>query len=150
MDELFTWGFEALAPAMQTGEKDYDVKFAGDYSLGIHGSGTGGVAYWLLPALLDDQVPVGATLTVSAKVKTENLTGNGVWIWIQANPNEEPAYSVTSDVYRIVKGTNDWTEISQKIHCYPNSKPKMLIWLGIDGTGTGDVWFDDIKVGFNR
>jgi len=152
IEEKAEWEYHVESGATQTGTKDEDILVSGEHSLAMHGATAGsGVAYWYLPKLLNtNDIPVGSTLTVSVKVKTNSLTGNGVWIWVLADPNVESGYSVTSDVYRIVKGTNDWIEISQKLHCYPGTHPNIMLFLGIDGTGTGDVWFDEIKVGYDH
>ena len=94
-----------------------------------------------------DCEPGNAALKITSQVKAENATkaivdilfldGNGQWVkheWVSyigdKKPNAKPI-------------THDWKEYAGKVKIPPKTKS---IQIGLQMSGPGKVWFDDLKV----
>lgn len=125
---------------------DSDYKY-GKKSGKITLSGTEGAGYYTQTVpVQSDEVDKG--YTVSAMVKTANLTGTGAQLRVYPL-NSSNQLMVDSSGKTIVhttsalKGTNDWTRISDFIQL-PSDTAKIRIDLLVTGTGTAN--FDAIQL----
>ena len=84
---------------------------------------------------------VGEKITLSAYIKTENVSDNGfVGLWMNINP----AITAENMQEKDLKGTNDWTKHEITLDMNP-AKTTGISFGGLI-VGQGKVWFDDLKV----
>ena len=82
------------------------------------------------------------------KIKALDLRGAGAFFAIRANVNEKsyPIFFYTTQTDNPATGTNDFKEYSIKVNYFPNKCDGLNIFLIMDGTSTGTVYFDDIQL----
>ena len=122
----------------------------GTYSLEINTTDTQNTQGCFWSQTITD-IPVGKQLKLTAKIKTNDITGMGVSIVIRCddtatcNGNAE-MFTTTEGKVSIV-GTNNWTqyqaELTDKVT--PNIKSITVFLVVLSGSG-GTVWFDDISL----
>jgi gamma-glutamyltranspeptidase len=95
-------------------------------------------------------IPVGKRLKLTAKIKTEDITGTGVSIAIRCDDstyNEKAKMFATTEEKVSIIGTNDWTqyqvELTDKVT--PNIR-SITVFLTLLPKSGGTVWFDDISL----
>lgn len=82
----------------------------------------------------------GKKITLSAYIKTENVTGAGAGLWMRIDPSI--AYIDMED--KGIKGTTDWTKYEITLDLNP-SKTKQIVVGGVL-IGKGKMWLDDLQV----
>ena len=131
--------------------KATDVKASGMYSLEINNTNTENIYGCNWSQTITD-IPVGKQLKLTAKIKTNDITGAGVSIVIRCDDTticdnvHAEMFATTQGKVSIV-GTRDWTpyqvELTDKIT--PNIKSITVYLVVLSGSG-GTVWFDDISL----
>lgn len=90
-------------------------------------------------------IPVGAKLTLKAKIKT-NLTGNGVSLVIRGDKGNKQVLFASTQGKTPITGTQEFTEYSVVVDSYPGNIDNLLIFfVYLPGT-TGYVYFDDVSL----
>jgi hypothetical protein len=84
-----------------------------------------------------------ATITYSAKVKTENVKGQ-VYLEMWCVFGESGEY-FSRGLDRSIAGSNDWTSLETDFFLKSGENPDN-IRLNIVIAGTGTVWVDDVKL----
>lgn len=130
------------------GEVDNNVKYSGNFSVKISSNDKPNVCF--LQQLLKPVVPQ-RTYTVSARLKTENISENGITFRIEQLDNKNALVSNTQKDIMLLKGTNDWTEVKDDVKIDSvASQIKVVLMYGkavaASGETTGTVWIDDVKV----
>lgn len=94
-------------------------------------------------------IPIGAKLTLKAKIKTVNLKGNGLALDIRGDKNGKPVVFVTTQGKVTINGTKDFTEYSVTLDSYPGGIDNLLIFMEYLRGTTGYVYFDDVSLTVN-
>lgn len=118
-----------------------------DHSLAIPSNGTStGFSYWYYRWSPQD-IEVGAELVLKLKIKAEGLTGDGAYFAFRADieGEEYPVFFYTTQGEPAL-GTTDFKEYSVKVNYFPSMIEQLNIFLILDGSSTGTVYFDDIQV----
>jgi hypothetical protein len=74
------------------------------------------------------------------------LTGAGAFFAIRADTDKDVAFFYTTQGKTPALGDSDFQEYSIKVNYFPNSNPTLIIFLMLDGSSLGTVYFDDIEV----
>jgi len=136
-----------------TGGAYHTASLSGDfssspYSLSIKSNGTNsGYSYWVY-SWKPTNIEEGADLVLKVKIKASDLSGGGAFFAFQAIVSEKsyPIFFYTTQTDNPATGTNDFKEYSIKVNYFPNKCDQLSIFLIMDGTSTGTVYFDDIQV----
>lgn len=118
-------------------------------SLAIHSEGgTAGYSYWSYSWSPQD-IEEGSTLVLKVKIKTVGLTGGGAYFAFRADVNEKdyPIFFYTTQGEPVL-GTAEFgsSEYSIQVNYFPSKADKLNIYLILDGTSSGTVFFDDIEL----
>lgn len=97
-----------------------------------------------------NDIPVGAKLTLTAKIKPVNLTGQGVSIAIRGDKGNQVVFFQTTQGTTPITGTSDFKEHSVTLNNYPGSIDNLLIFMVYLPKTTGYVYFDDIALTVNK
>ncbi len=81
-------------------------------------------------------------ITITAYIKTENVTEGVASIWMQLNGNGRIVADKNSDAHGI-SATQDWTPHTIEL---PLSEEVGSIGFGCKMSGKGNAWFDDFEV----
>ena len=136
-----------------SGGANHTASLSGDFSspplsLSIKSNGTSsGFSYWVY-SWKPTNIEEGTDLVLKVKIKALDLSGAGAFFAIRANVNEKsyPIFFYTTQTDNPAIGTNDFKEYSIKVNYFPNKCDGLNIFLIMDGTSTGTVYFDDIQV----
>ncbi len=136
-----------------SGSANHTASVSGDFSspplsLSIKSNGTSsGYSYWVY-SWKPTNIEEGTDLVLKVKTKASNLSGGGAYFAFRANVNEKsyPIFFYTSQTDNPTIGTNDFKEYSIKVNYFPNKCDLLDIFLIMDGTSNGTVYFDDIQV----
>ncbi len=105
--------------------------------------------WYLLQEIEPTDIPVGAPVSLSVKVKTVDLSGNGFEIALSGTHEFEPfsgIYRSSFDFTRHVQGDNDWQEYTLEVPAFPANMNRLRILLIISPNTTGEVYFDDVRL----
>ena len=92
-------------------------------------------------------VPVNQDITFKAKIKLENVTGDGIFIAVRGDDrNGENHYFDTTQGEREITGTHDWQEYSISFERFSNLVQCISVFLIYSSNTTGTVYFDDVKL----
>ena len=143
------WQFVNMASATHTGVVVNSASASSSHSLSITSSEVkaDGFSFWSLKVTPPD-IPVGASLELTVKVKVTDVTGEGVFVALRGDGNSSSSsifFKSTQD-NRTIDGTADFTTYSVKLSSYPEGVKNIYIFLMMDGSGTGSANFDDISL----
>jgi hypothetical protein len=95
-------------------------------------------------------IPKGKKLMLRARIKAENLTGQGASIAIRCDgPNGSVAGASTEDK-TVLNGTFDWKEVSLVLDKVLDETNAIWVFLVYLPYTTGKVSFDDITLSYNK
>ncbi|ADB41366.1 hypothetical protein [Spirosoma linguale] len=104
--------------------------------------------YYGQQKIVTDNIPIGAKLTLKAKIKTV-LVGNGVSLAIRGDKNGKAAFFATTEGKTAITGTKDFTEYSVVLDSYPGNIDNLQIFMVYLPKTTGYVYFDDVSLTVN-
>jgi len=104
--------------------------------------------YYGQERIATDNIPIGAKLTLKAKIKTV-LLGNGVSLVIRGDKNGQKVVYTTTEGKTAITGTKDFTEYSVVLDSYPGNIDNLLIFLVYLPKTTGYAYFDDVSLTVN-
>jgi hypothetical protein len=93
-----------------------------------------------------DNIEEGDNLLLKVKIRSKGLTGGGAFFAIRADTDKDVAFFYTTQGKTPALGDSDFQEYSIKVNYFPNSNPTLIIFLMLDGSSLGTVYFDDIEV----
>ncbi|GAB3037757.1 hypothetical protein [Spirosoma pulveris] len=106
-------------------------------------------SYYVQNSISMSTIPVGAKLTLKAKIKTA-LVGQGVSIAIRGDKgNAYGVFFVTTQGKTPITGTQEFTEYSVVLPSYPGGIDNLLVYLVYLPKTTGSVYFDDLSLTVN-
>jgi hypothetical protein len=148
LEGSIAWEFINVTPTTHDGEVVSSVSASSSHSLATTSSieQAGGFSFWRL-VLTPSDIPVGASLELSVKVKVTNVTGNGAYIALRGDDNSPNSlFFKTTQGSLTIKGTADFATYSLRVDSYPEGVKQLYIFLLMDGTSKGSVNFDDISL----
>jgi hypothetical protein len=132
--------------ATATGSVDQSHASTPGHSLAIESQSTGtGFSYWRY-TFTPSQMQVGSRLVLKAKVRTENVTGNGAYVVIRGDGPSGTYFFATTQGVIPITGTQDFKEYSVKVNYFPAGVNNILVFLILDGDKPGKVYFDDVRL----
>ena len=152
MDEVTVndpWHYTVSGAANHQGGLVDSVFSSPDYSLAIHSDGVAsGYSYWSY-SFVPQGIEVGSEVVLKVKIKAMSLTGGGAFFALRLDVDEKdyPIFFSTTQ-QDPVKGTTEFGSSTYSITMkyYPNKVDALRIFLFLDGTSTGTVFFDDIQL----
>jgi hypothetical protein len=143
------WQFVNVAPAAHAGVVVNSASASSSHSLSISSSEVkaDGFSFWSLKVTPPD-IPVGASLELTVKVKVTNVTGEGVFVALRGDgdSSSSPIFFESTQDIRTIDGTADFTTYGVKLDSYPEGVTQIYIFLIMDASGTGTANFDDISL----
>lgn len=119
------------------------------HSLAIKSNAVGpGYSYWSYTWIPKD-IEVGSELLLKVKIKASGLTGGGAYFAFRADVHEVDypifLYSIQD---KPVTGNTEFDEsvYSIKVNYFPTKIDELKIYLILDGSSSGTVFFDDIQL----
>lgn len=119
--------------------------FSPSYSLKIERTTLDYANYWYWGQLYEGEMPFGEDLTLTARIKGVDLSGNGISIAIRADADSTYQFETTQYMTNI-SGTFDWAEYSVDLSELSADVTKIYIFLIYLHNTTGTVLFDDITL----
>jgi hypothetical protein len=119
--------------------------FSPSYSLKIERTTLDYANYWYWGQLYEGEMPFGEVLTLTARIKGVNLSGNGISIAIRADADTTYQFATTQYMTNI-SGTFDWAEYSVNLSDLSIDATKIFIFLVYLNSTTGTIYFDDITL----
>lgn len=106
-------------------------------------------SYYVQHSIPMSTIPVGAKLTLKAKIKTA-LIGQGVSIAIRGDKGSMyGVFFVTTQGKTPITGTQEFTEYSVVLPSFPGGVDDLLVYLVYLPKTTGYVYFDDLSLTVN-
>jgi hypothetical protein len=95
-------------------------------------------------------LPKGKQLILRARIKAENMAGEGASIAIRCDgPNGMVAFSSSQDNTKI-DGSFEWKEFSVVLDKVPDETNAIQVFLVYLPSTTGKVYFDDVTLTYNK
>lgn len=120
-----------------------------DNSLAINSAGSAtGFSYWTYSFIPTD-IEEGSAVVLKVKIKAVNLNGGGAFFALRGDVNEKdyPILFYTTQDKPVLGNTNfGESEYFIKVNYFPSKVDKLRIFLILDGTSSGAVYFDDIQL----
>ncbi|HEV3037418.1 MAG TPA: hypothetical protein VHA33_06495 [Candidatus Angelobacter sp.] len=85
---------------------------------------------------------LGERLRMTAYVKTENVRGDGVGMWMRVDGKKQPSLSFYNMCDKPITGTTDWKKYEIVLDVPKKSE---AIFYGLLLHGTGQAWLQDVK-----
>jgi len=142
------WTYTISGAANHKGAIVDSIFSSSSNSLAIHSNERAtGFSYWHY-SWVPTGIEEGSALLLKVKIKTVNLTADGAYFAFRADVNEKdyPIFFYTTQTKPIVGSTGFESEYSIKVNYFPSHVDKLNIFLILDGTAAGTVFFDDIRV----
>jgi hypothetical protein len=102
-------------------------------------------SYWAY-AFRPSGIEEGNAIEVKVKIRGEALTGGGAYMAIRGDVAGKLMFFYTMQKTNPVIGTSDFSEYALKVTYFPSTLDWFYIFLILDGTSSGDVFFDDVQV----
>ncbi|MBO0949190.1 hypothetical protein [Fibrella forsythiae] len=101
---------------------------------------------YFLQEITPGSLAVGTKLTLTAKIKTLNLTGKGLTMVLFGYKTSPTGSKVTFSAYTPVpaNGTTNFTDYSVMLDQYPGGVDYIYVALFYEAKTTGTAYFDDI------
>ena len=93
-------------------------------------------------AQITPKIPFGRTIEISGWIKTIDAEAVGMVIQCRGKNNTIVGFGST-ETYNLINGTNDWDFYNASVYV-PFETRKIIVRLFL--CGTGEVWFDDVKL----
>jgi len=135
--------FQAIVPVDNlTMSWDNEIIYNGSRSIGINNTHTYNETVCNNWAQTTEKIPIGHTLELSGWIKTIDAESVVMVIQCWDNVYNMVGFGTTQTATEI-NGTNDWQMYNASVYV-PNDTSNIVVRLTL--TGTGQVWFDDVKL----
>ncbi|WP_157634565.1 hypothetical protein [Spirosoma panaciterrae] len=109
--------------------------------------------YMFVQQFFPQTLKVGDKLTLKAKIKTDNLAGQGVSLVIRGdqivNGKSNMVFFTTSQGKTVINGTGAFKEYAVTLDSYPGTADYISVYLIYLPQTTGTVYFDDVSLTAN-
>lgn len=121
-----------------------EESFSPSYSLKISRTTTDNSSYCFYGQSCSEKIRSGSNLTLKAKIKGVNLSGQGVTIAIRCDGDEGKIQFETTQNDIIINGTFDWTTYTINLSNINNKVKTIVVLLIYLPNTSGIVYFDDV------
>jgi hypothetical protein len=135
--------------------RSFEAAASGEYSYRISCSAirSDSAHCFLYQSFSTAGIPVGAKLTLKAKIKTVGLEGKGVSLALRGDKNVDGqgaiVFFLTSEGKDHIGGTHEFEEYTYTVNSFPGNMDYMaLLMMYLPGT-TGTVYLDDVSLTVN-
>lgn len=90
--------------------------------------------------------PEGAKLILKAKVKTDNVTGDGVFVAMRCDMDTNVLEFKTTQNKTPINGSGDFKEYTIQIGAIPKNTNTIRVYLIMSGSSTGTAYFDEVTL----
>ena len=104
-----------------------------------------GFSFWS-QQIMAVSFPEKAKLILRAKVKTQDVTGEGVFVALRCDSNTTQLSFETTQGTTMINGSNEFTEYTVNMSAIPKGTTNMWVFLIMSGTCTGEAYFDDVSL----
>jgi len=108
-----------------------------------------GFSFWS-QQLTSMDFPEGVKLILRAKVKTQNVTGEGAFVALRCDSNTAVLAFETTQGTTLINGSNDFKEYTVEMNAIPQGTTSVWVFLIMSGTCTGSAYFDDVSLVYKR
>ncbi|HYI76500.1 MAG TPA: hypothetical protein VEW65_02715, partial [Chryseolinea sp.] len=108
-----------------------------------------GFSFWSQQVMAVN-LPEGKKLTLRAKVKTQAVTGDGVFVALRCDSNTAVLSFVTTEGTTMINGSNEFKEYMVEIDAIPAGTTNAWVFLIMSGTCTGEAYFDDVSLVYKQ
>jgi hypothetical protein len=126
-----------------TGSKNYCISVSSDVP-------EQSFSFWY--QVIETNIPLKEKLTLTAKIKAENIAGQGVSIAVRCdNAQYQSLLFASSQGINNISGTFDWTEFKVVVPSpVPEDTKTILVYLIFQPNTTGKASFDDVKLTYPK
>jgi hypothetical protein len=142
----FSWGTGGIFDTEISNEES----FSPTHSLKIVKATMDDSNFWYWYQKYEGAMPYGEELTLTAKIKGENLVGKGISIALRGDKQDSVSQFVTTFGYIDIIGTFDWTQYKFTLPELNADVTKLWVFLLFNNSTTGTVFFDDITLTHNN
>ena len=129
-----------------TAECITDESFSPTHSLKIYTAISDPMSFCFWYQSISENLPIGKELTLTARIKADNLNGLGAALAIRADSDLGMNQFVTTQGTTTISGTFDWTEYSVNLPELSTEVTDILVFLVLLNNTTGTVYFDNIEL----
>ena len=142
-------GWDYVTTANHLGTRDATVFSSPDHSLKIAALDTqaDGFSYWYRQ-FTSTGFPAGAKLVLKAKVKTDNVTEDGVFVALRCDMDVQVLEFKTTQNKIFINGSADFREYTVEIGAIPKNTNTIRVFLIMSGFSTGTAYFDDVTLAY--
>jgi hypothetical protein len=126
-----------------------EVSFSPVYSLKISRTAIDTAKIWYWWQKYSGTIPVGRDLTLKAKIKGVNLSGNGAALVIRCDGAEPNLQFETTQGMVNINGTFDWSTYTLSLSNVKSNITSIFVFLLYLPKTTGTVYFDDVTLSYN-
>ncbi|GAB3549983.1 hypothetical protein [Spirosoma fluminis] len=106
-------------------------------------------SYWVAGYQPGNELTIGKTLTLRAKVRLDNVQGEGISLALRGDTRVQTAALFTStQTQKVIRGAADFTEYALRLP-YTKSVDLLSVYLLLLPKTTGTVTFSDVSVEVN-
>jgi hypothetical protein len=95
-------------------------------------------------------IPTGKALTLRARVKADNLAGQGASLAIRCDGPNGALVGVSTEGTTVLNGTFNWREVSLVLDRVPDGTNAIWVLLVSLPNTAGKVGFDDIILSYDK
>ena len=123
-----------------------DESYSPTHSLKLSSPNSDPDNFWYFGQGYSDKIPIGEELTLTAKIKGDNLVGAGVAIAIRCDGDDPNLQFETSQDYIVINGTFNWTTYTVKLSNVSLETTGIMVYLSTLPSTTGTAYFDDVTL----
>ncbi|MEJ1242420.1 hypothetical protein WBG78_29995 [Chryseolinea sp. T2] len=144
-------GWQYVSTANHVGALDAVEFSSPSHSLKITALDTqaNGFSFWS-QNLTSANFPDGAQLVLKAKIKTQDVTGEGVFVALRCDSNTTVLSFETSQGTTSINGSHDFKEYTVGMNAIPSGTTNLYVFLIMSGTSTGSAYFDDVSLVYKK
>lgn len=143
------WIYNVNGLANHTGAVVDSISASPANSLAIHSNGVAtGFSHWSY-SFTPTNIEEGSAVVLKVKIKAVDLSGGGAFFVLRGDVAEKDypiLFYSTQDKPVLGNTYFGETEYSVKVNYFPSKLDDLQIFLILDGTSTGSVYFDDIQL----
>jgi hypothetical protein len=129
-----------------TAYRTTEDSFSPSHSLKLAKTAIDTINFWYWSQKYIEKMPIGQKLTLAAKIKGVNLTGDGIALAIRCDGKISGQQFATTQGTTKISGSFDWTDFSVDLPDLQDGVTGIFIYLIYMNKTNGTVFFDDITL----
>ena len=140
----YTGDFEAVFTDEDANSASHSLKIS--RSISMYNDGY----YWYWTQSYTGRMPVKERLNLTVRIKTVDITGEGIAIALRQDSVSKPMYFQSTQDRLHIYGTTEWTKYTLSMTTCLSQTTKINVYLLFLPGTTGTVYFDDITLGYGK